>query len=77
MLANDVPADPEVFGPAAGLVRSQALARIRAGKRTPEGLLALGSRDAAKFQSGQGTELLVFLAALLERLIRGWLERTA
>ncbi len=77
LLANDVPADPEVFGPAAGLVRSQALARIRAGKRTPEGLLALGSRDAAKFQSGQGTELLVFLAALLERLIRGWLERTA
>ncbi|MDP6706353.1 MAG: DUF484 family protein [Alphaproteobacteria bacterium] len=74
LLANDVPADPEVFGPAAGLVRSQALARLRAGRRTPEGLLALGSRDREKFHPGQGAELLNFLAALLERLIRGWLK---
>lgn len=74
LLTDDVPADPEVFGPAAGLVRSQALARIRAGRRTPEGLLALGARDPAKFHSGQGAELLTFLAGLLERLIRGWLD---
>lgn len=76
LLTNDVPADPEVFGPAAGLVRSQALARIRAGRRTPEGLLALGARDPGKFHSGQGAELLTFLTALLERLIRGWLDQT-
>lgn len=77
LLANDVPADAEVFGPAAGLVRSQALVRIRAGRRTPEGLLALGARDAGKFHSGQGAELLTFLTALLERLIRGWLDPTS
>jgi hypothetical protein len=36
--------------------------------------LALGSRDREKFHPGQGAELLNFLAALLERLIRGWLK---
>lgn len=73
LLANDIPADPEVFGPAAGLVKSQALARMRASRRTPDGLLALGARDAGKFHPEQGSELLVFLAGLLARSIRGWL----
>ena len=77
MLANDIPADPAVFGPAAGLVRSQALARLRASRRSPEGLLALGSRDPERFHQGQGSELLGFLARSLERLIRGWLHLPA
>jgi len=74
MLANDVPADPVVFGPAAGLVRSQALARLHCSRRSPAGLLALGARDAGKFNPEQGTEMLVFLAGLLGRAIRGWLS---
>lgn len=77
MLANDIPPDPAVFGPAAGLVRSQALARLRASRRSPAGLLALGSRDPEKFHPGQATELLCFLARALERLIRGWLHLPA
>ncbi len=77
LLANDVPADPAVFGPAAGLVKSQALARLHASRRSPAGLLALGSRDPEKFHSGQASELLTFLARTLERLIRGWLHLPA
>lgn len=77
LLANDVPADPEVFGPASGLVKSQALARLSAGQDAPAGLLALGAREADKFQPGQGVELLSFLAGLLGRLIRGWLGQSA
>ena len=77
MLANDVPADPEVFGPAAGLVRSQALARLHCSKRSPAGLLALGARDGEKLNAEQGTEMLVFLARLLGRSIRGWLSLPA
>lgn len=73
LLANDIPADPQVFGPAAGLVKSQALARMRVSRRTPDGLLAVGARDAGKFNPEQGAELLVFLAGLLGRAIRGWL----
>lgn len=74
LLANDIPPDPQVFGPAAGLVKSQAMARLGTGKRTPDGLLALGARDGDKFHANQGAELLVFLASLLGRSIRGWLS---
>jgi len=66
--------DHLVFGPAAGLVRSQALVRLSPSPASPPGLLALGSREQDKFHSGQGTELLQFLSRLLERLFRTWLD---
>ena len=50
----------------AGLVRSAALARIRCGEEAPVGLLAFGSRRDAAFHPGQGTELLRFLAKVVE-----------
>ena len=75
LLANDIPADPDVFGPAAGIVRSQALARLRCGKHVPSGLIAFGARDRRKFRPDQGADLLVFLARALERQIQGWLNR--
>lgn len=77
MLTNETEADPTVFGPGAGLVRSQALARLRASSRAPAGILALGSREEEKFHPGQATELLGYLARVLERLIRGWLKLPA
>jgi uncharacterized protein YigA (DUF484 family) len=66
--------DQGVFGPAAGLVRSQALIRLAPSPGSPPGLLALGSRDGDKFRPGQGTELLQFLCRLLEQLFRAWLD---
>ncbi len=63
-----------VFGPSAGLVRSQALIRLCPSPGAPPGLLALGSRDGERFDAGQGTELLQFLCRLLERLFRTWLD---
>ncbi len=82
MLGQGVPAllqavtrgDHLVFGPSAGLVRSQALIRLAPSKGSPPGLLALGSRDGEKFHGGLGTELLQFLCRLLERLFRAWLD---
>ncbi|MDP6342143.1 MAG: DUF484 family protein, partial [Alphaproteobacteria bacterium] len=76
-LDGDSAGDRRVFGPAAGLVRSQALVRLSASPGAPPGLLALGSRDGARFQPGQGTELLGFLARLLERLLQAWLDLPA
>ena len=66
--------DHLVFGPSAGLVRSQALIRLCPSPGAPPGLLALGSRDGDKFHAGQGTELLQFLSRFLERLFRTWLD---
>lgn len=69
--------DGTVFGAGAGLVRSAGLARLRAVDPFPEGLLALGSRREGSFHAGQGTEVLTFLARVLERCLHGWLARPA
>jgi len=75
-LISQPPEDSMVFGPATPLVQSQALARLDIGGESPLGLLALGSREATKYEPGQGSELLGFLAGTVERLIRLWLRPT-
>jgi hypothetical protein len=61
----------EVFGPAATLVRSDALIRLSLGDSGP-GMLSLGARETEKFHPGQGTELMGFLARALEMCIERW-----
>ncbi|WP_439817158.1 DUF484 family protein [Zavarzinia sp. CC-PAN008] len=73
-LEAEVMGDPAIFGPAAALVRSQALVRLNISDQSPNGLLALGAREADKFQPGQGSDLLRFLADVIERLFRAWLD---
>jgi uncharacterized protein YigA (DUF484 family) len=73
-LRADVDGDAAIFGAGAGLVQSDALIRLSIGRTTPAALLALGSRDSDHFQPGQGTELLNFLARVVEISIRGWLN---
>ena len=58
--------DGAVFGEAAGIVCSAALARISCISNLPAGLLALGSRVKGSFHGGQGTDLLLFLTRVLE-----------
>ncbi len=75
LLRSDVVGDPALFGAsAAGLVRSDALVRLRVSPATPVGLLALGARKPGVFHPGQGTELLTFLAQVIEHTIRAWLD---
>ena len=77
LLRSGVTGDPAIYGPGAGLVRSEALLRLTVNSRTPAGLVAFGSRDAELFQEGQGTELIAFLGGVLQRLLRAWLELPA
>ncbi len=72
VLMRDVSDDLVIFGEGAGLVHSAAMARLRPGHRSPAGLLALGSRGSA-FYPGHGTELIGFVARVLERCIDRWL----
>ncbi len=74
VLRDNVTGDPEIFGPGAGLVRSEALIRLSFGRAAPSALLAFGARNATHFEPGQGTELLSFLAHVVEISIRGWLD---
>ena len=75
-LLTEVDDDGTVFGSAAGLVRSAAMARLRPGLSVPTGMIALGSR-ANVFEPGQGTELIGFLARVAERCVHRWLEQPA
>jgi len=77
LLEDEVRGDPALFGSGAGLVHSEALLRLSIGSHAPAGILALGSRKPHKFKSGQGTELLCFLAQALEITIFQWLDLEA
>ena len=70
----DVAGDPLLFGGAAGLVRSQALVRLRFGRETPTGLLCIGTRKPGRFHPGLGTELLGFLGRVVGISIGLWLN---
>lgn len=62
-----------MFGPEGGsLVRSQALAVMRLNSPSPDALLYFGSREVEYYQPGQATDLLQFLASVVERLVRRW-----
>jgi uncharacterized protein YigA (DUF484 family) len=74
LLRNNIQGDPDIYGSAAGLVRSEALVRLRVSSETPVGLLAFGSRDPSALNEGQGTELVSFLARTIERCIQAWLD---
>ncbi len=77
ILRADIEGDEAIFGGGASLVRSEALVRLEISTATPPALLAFGSRDADKFHPNQSTELLGFLAAATESVIRGWLTLPA
>jgi uncharacterized protein YigA (DUF484 family) len=73
LLEDEIEGDARIFGSGAGLVQSAALLRLAVAK-APPGLLALGTRHAGTFKSGQGTELLCFLAQALGVTIGQWLD---
>jgi uncharacterized protein YigA (DUF484 family) len=73
LLRDDIEGDETIFGPAAGLVRSDALIRLTVGRTAPPALLVFGTRHPGYFNAGQGTELLSFLARVIEHCLRLWL----
>ncbi len=72
-LNDEMPGDPAVFGDASAQIRSSAMVRLAPGGDAPAGLLALGSRQGQTFHTGQGTDLLTFLAGVAENCIRRFL----
>ena len=74
IVAND---DGTVFGEAAGLIASAAIARLRPSTVTPQGMLALGARHAGTFHPTQGTDLLLFLARVTQHCLDRWLAPTS
>ena len=63
-----------IYGGAYTLVQSQALLRVDISMETPPAILAFGSRDPMAFEEGQATEQISFLARVVERQFRTWLN---
>src|SRR5690606_7159922 len=76
-LRSGTPGDPAIFGPLAHQIQSAALVRIKPSAGAPDGVLAFGSHDPNGFSEDQSTELLFFLAQVLEHTIRAWLDLPA
>ena len=75
MLGPIDPANAQaLYGQQGARVSSQAIVRLDFNGH--DGLMALAARDAHLFESGQGTELLNFLARAIERMVVQWLHQT-
>lgn len=73
-LRANVAGDPAIFGAFAPQVHSEALVRIKPSAGAPDGVIAFGSHDPNGFTEEHSTELLFFLAQVLEHTIRAWLD---
>jgi uncharacterized protein YigA (DUF484 family) len=40
----------------------------------PQGILAMGSRDIARFHVGMGTDLIQYMGAVISQLLKRWLK---
>lgn len=76
-LESSIDGEPELFGPGAGLVKSQALLRLEISEKTPAGLIAFGARVPETFSPDQGIEHVGFLAQVIERCFRFWIDLDA
>ena len=74
LLQSDIAGIEIIYGGAYTLVRSQALLRVDISMNTPPAILAFGSRDPYMFADGQGTDMVSFLARVVERCFRAWLN---
>ena len=65
--------DGTVFGRDGSNVRSCVLIRLHLGGDMPDGLLAFGANEEGFFHPGLGTDLIAFVARVLERCLNRWL----
>lgn len=63
-----------LYGHLADEVHSEALVRLDISRGSPPGLLALGGFDPDQFHPDQAVDLLEFLANIVERGVRQWLD---
>ncbi len=74
LLQEDISGIEAIYGGGATLVRSQILLRVDISMDTPPAIIAFGSRDPHLFQEGQATDQICFLARVIERCFRIWLN---
>jgi uncharacterized protein YigA (DUF484 family) len=73
-LRSHIVGEEAFFGDVARFVKSDVLMRLRVSSGSPDGVMCFGSRDPEAFGPEMATELLFFLAKVLENTIRAWLD---
>ncbi|MBX3489548.1 DUF484 family protein [Parvibaculum sp.] len=73
-LAAHVRGSRGLYGPLAEEVNSEALVRLDFAPGAPPGLMALGGFEPEQFHPDQAVDLLEFLARIVERCVRRWLD---
>lgn len=73
-LRSEIVGEEAFFGDISRFVKSDVLMRLRVSSGSPDGVMCFGSRDPMAFGPEQATELLFFLAKVLENTIRAWLD---
>lgn len=73
-LAAHVRGSRGLYGHLAEEVQSEALVRLDFSPASPPGLLALGGFEPEQFHPDQAVDLLEFLANVVERCVRQWLD---
>jgi uncharacterized protein YigA (DUF484 family) len=74
LLQNNISGIEPIYGGGATLVQSQILLRIDISLGTPPAILAFGSRDPNMFSPHQAADQVLFLARVIERSFRTWLQ---
>ncbi|MGB0720612.1 MAG: DUF484 family protein, partial [Bdellovibrionales bacterium] len=74
LLQDNISGSEAIYGGGATLVQSQILLRVDISMDTPPAILAFGSRDPNMFGEGQATDQILFLARVIERSFRSWLN---
>ena len=75
LLQARTPGEPIVFGEASDRVKSVAFIKLRTPRNSPSMLLALGSGRDDGFNDNQATDLLSFLAQVIEERLKQCLGR--
>ncbi len=77
LMQDNISGIEAIYGGGAALVRSQILLRVDVSMGTPPAILAFGSRDPNMFNENQATDQILFLARVIERCFRSWLNISA
>jgi uncharacterized protein YigA (DUF484 family) len=73
-LRSHIKGEDAFFGEISRFVQSDVLMRLKVSSGSPDGVMCFGSRNPEAFGPDMATELLFFLAKVLENTIRAWLD---
>lgn len=73
-LRSHIAGEDAFFGEVSRFVKSDVLMRLKVSSGSPDAVMCFGARDPEAFGPDMATELLFFLAKVLENTMRAWLD---